>query len=210
MVHLLQVIDALAIHQVFQSGQLTYAYILVAILLLPFAVMFLFVVRISVKVCLERMVCNIKFQRALAVLVGLVVSPVFFVLFEFALIFHGLGLPLPVWFESFGIDSFAFYRLQSFTETFLNATPQSVIQSKLYLMGNDPNGIHVYINTRLFLFSMTGSLLSVLKSAAVLATEPHHYRHSLKEYCHKLLRFESITVHSGFASASSASTTQGP
>ena len=205
-----QVTDARTTHQVFQSGQLTYAYILVAILLLPFAVMFLFVVRISIKICLERMACNTKLQRALTVLVGLMVSPFFFVLFEFALIFHGLGLPLPVWFESFGIVSFAFYRLQSCAETFLNAAPQSVIQSKLYLMGNDPNGIQVYINTRLFLFSMAGSLLSVLKSAAVLVVEPHHYHYSFKVYCRKLVRFDSIIVHSGCASASSASTTQGP
>ena len=203
-----QVTDALTIHQVFQSGQLTYAYILLAILLLPFAFMFLFVVRASVKVCLGRMVCDTTLQKTLAVFMGLMASPFVFVLFEAALIFHGFGLPLPLWFESFGVDMFAFYRLQSLAETFLNAAPQSIIQSKLYLMGNDPNGVHVYIDTRLFLFSMTGSLFSVLKSAVVLAIEPRYYNYTFKEYCLKLVRFESFKVHSGFTAASSASTTQ--
>lgn len=155
------------------------------------------------------MVCNTKLQRALAVLVGLVVSPFFVVLFEFALIFHGLGLPLPWWYESFGINSFAFSRLQSLAESFLDAAPQSVIQSRLYLMGSDPNGIHVYVDTWLIPFSMAGPLLSVLKTAAVLAIEPHHYSYTFKEYCQKLMRFESVDLHSGVMSASSASTTQG-
>ena len=75
-------------------------------------------------------------------------------------------------------------------------------------MGNDPNGVHVYIDTTLFLFSMTGSLFSVLKSAAVLAFEPHYYSYTFKEYCVKLMRFESFQVHGGFTPASSTSNTQ--
>ena len=203
-----QVTDAVTIHQVFQSGQLVYAYVLMAILLLPFVFMFLLVVRMSVMVCSDRMVSKTWLQRVLAYLIGLLLSPMLFVLCELALIFHGLGLPLPLWYVSLSVDLFAFYRLQSLAETILNAAPQSVIQSKLYLLGNDPNGVHVYIDTRLFLFSMTGSLLSVLKSAAVLAIEPHSYSYTFKDYCLKLVRFESFKVHSGFTAASSASPTQ--
>lgn len=135
-------------------------------------------------------------------------SPFLFFMFEFALLAHVFVLPLPAWSESFGVDPFAFYHLQSLAETFLNTAPQSINQSKLYLMGNDPKGVHVYIDTTLFLFSMTGSLFSVLKSAAVLATEPHYYSYTFKGYCLKLVRFESFQVHSGFTAASSASNTQ--
>lgn len=42
------------------------------------------------------------------------------------------------------------------------------------------NGVRVHIGTRLFLFSrrMIGSLFSMLKSAAVLAIEPHYYNYT--------------------------------
>lgn len=49
-----QVTDGITIHQVFSSGQMKYAYLLLAILLLPFACIFLLVARVSVKHCLSR------------------------------------------------------------------------------------------------------------------------------------------------------------
>lgn len=51
-----QVTDAVTIHQVFQSGQLRFAWILLAILVLPSAVMFLLVVRTLLKAYHERFV----------------------------------------------------------------------------------------------------------------------------------------------------------
>lgn len=65
--------------------------------------------------------------------------------------------------------------MQSVAEAFLSALPQSVVQSKLYLMGNDPNGIHVYIDTSLFLVSTVASLFSVLNAVALIAIEHHQY-----------------------------------
>ena len=62
------------------------------------------------------------------------------------LILHGVGVSLPVWWGSLGVDWGTYCRMQSVAEAFLNALPQSVVQTKLYL-GNDPNGVHVYIDT---------------------------------------------------------------
>ena len=193
-----QVTDAVTIHQVFQSGQLHYAYILLAILLVPFAFMFLLVVRVSIKICKERIRCIPMFRRAAAFVIGVVLSPVFFFLFEFAMIFHGIGVPLPAWFQALGVDLHAAYRMQSLAETYLNALPQSIVQSKLYLVGNDPNGVHVYIDTTLFLFSITGSLLSVLKSTAVVMVEVIQYKCTVIAYCIKLMKFEAFEGYRGF------------
>ena len=73
-------------------------------------------------------------------------------------------------------------------------------------MGNDPNGVHVYINTNLFLVSMIASLFSILKTVALVAIELHQYGCSLmgyttqyylfwvtlRGYCMKLVKFESF------------------
>ena len=106
-----QVTDAVTIHQVFQSGQLKYACVLLAILVLPFAVMFLLIVRASVKALFGRFVCVTKWQRFLVFVVGLMLSPFHFFLFEIALVAHGFGVPLPLSFESLSVDSFAFLPL---------------------------------------------------------------------------------------------------
>ena len=75
------------------------------------------------------------------------------------MILQGVGVPLPACLKLFNVDLYTCYRLQSFAESFLSALPQSVLQSKLYMMGNDPRGVHVYINTTLFLYSIVGVLL---------------------------------------------------
>ena len=174
-----QVTDAITIHQVFSSGQLRYAYILLSILLIPFAVMFILVARVSIKVCQGKVGCRTLIRKAIAPLIGLCIAPILFVAIEFALVFHSLGVPLPGWWGSLDIDLVTFYRMQSIAEAFFSALPQSIIQSKLYLMGNDPNGVHVYINTNLFLVSMIGSLFSILKTIALVASELHQYGCSL-------------------------------
>ena len=90
------------------------------------------------------------------------------------------------------------YHLKSFAESFLNALPQAIIQSKLYVMGNDPRGVHVYINTTLFLYSVVGSLSSVLKSIALFIVELHEYNCTVVTYSSKLLKFESFDEYHSF------------
>lgn len=201
-----QVTDAITIHQVFSSGQLRYAYILLSILSIPFAVMFILVARVSIKVCQAKVGSRTLIRQAAAPLIGLWIAPIVFVAIELALVFHGLGVPLPAWWGSLDIDLVTFYRVQSIAEAFLSALPQSIVQSKLYLMGNDPNGVHVYINTNLFLVSVIGSLFSIFKTVALVAVELHQYGCSLigyptqyylfwatlRGYCMKLVKLESF------------------
>ena len=202
-----QVTDAITIHQVFSSSRLDYACGLLAVLLLPFAIMFVLSATFSVKKCQEKVGGGTLMRRGAVFFLGLLLSPILFVGIEFLLIFHGIGVPLPSWWGALGIDLSTFYRMQSVAEAFSNALPQSIIQTKLYLMGNDPNGTHVYINTNLFLVSIIGSLFSILKTVAFMTVELHEYGYTLlgyssklrlffgtwKGYCLKLLKFERFT-----------------
>ena len=187
-----QVTDALTIHQVFSSRQAMYAYILLAILLLPFAVMFTLIVRVSIKRC--------QFKTGsvvVAALIGLLLSPILFIGLELALLLHGIGVPLPAWWSLLGVDLPSFYRTQSIAESFLNALPQSVVQSKLYLKGNDPNGVGLYIDTTLFVVSMIGSLFSVLKTVLLIMVEWPQSSCSFFAYCVKLIKFEAFEEYNG-------------
>lgn len=196
-----QITDGITIHQVSASRQMFYAYALLVILLLPFAFMLLLVARVSMISFQDRIGCQ-TWRRAVAIVVGLMLSPVLLIVFELAMILHGLGIPLPMWVRSFGVDMFSFYRVQSLAEALLNALPQSIVQSKLYLMGNDPNGVHVYIDTTLFLFSMTGSLSSILKSVPLVMLEHRHFKCSVKAYFTKSMRLESLAGHERLAEIS--------
>ena len=201
-----QVTDAITIHQVFSSNRVDYARGLLAILLLPFLIMFLLVARVSIKRCQENIGCGTPMRWAAALFTGLLLAPIVSVALEFLIIFHGIGVPLPWWWGSLGIDLATFYRTQSVVEAFVNALPQSIVQTKLYLMGNDPNGTRIYIDTRLFMLSAIGSLFSVLTTVVFIAVELHQYGHSLSGYttrphlfldtftgyCLKLLKFESF------------------
>ena len=187
-----QVTDAITIHQVVASKQLVYAYILLAILLVPFAFMFILVLGVSIKRCQEKIGCGTWMHRAAAPLIGLVLAPVLFIALELVLIVHGIGVPLPAWWGSLGIDTGTYYRAQSVAEAFLSALPQSVVQTKLYLMGNDPNGVHVYIDTSLFLVSIIASLSALLKTVALIAIELNQYGCNLLGYGSALIKFESF------------------
>ena len=123
-------------------------------------------------------------RQAVALLVGMhmLLAPILFFAIEVVLLFHGVGVPLPAWWFSLEIDLVTSYHMESVAEAFLNALPQSIIQSKLYLMGNDPNGIHVYIDTSLFLFAMVGSLFSVFKTVVLIVIELHRYDCNLLVY----------------------------
>ena len=203
-----QVTDAITIHQVFSSNRVDYARGLLVILLLPLLIMFILIARVSIMRCQENMGDGTQMRQAAALLMGLLLAPIMFVGLEFLLIFHGIGVPLPLWWGSLGIDLVTFYRTQAVLEAFTNALPQSVVQTKLYLMGNDPNGTRIYINTTLFLVSMIGSLFSVLTTVVFVTIELHQYGRSLtmlghltriqlfldafKGYCLRLLKFESF------------------
>lgn len=190
-----QVTDAITIHQVFSSGNSFYAYILLAVLLVPFAVMFVLVVTVSIKRCQEKVGCSTVMCHAAGPLMGLLLAPILFFGLELALVLHGIGIPLPAWYGCLGVDLVTFYRMQSVGEAFLSALPQSIVQSKLYVMGNDPNGIHVYIDTNLYLISMVGSLFSILKTVALIAIELHQYGCSLSGYFFKLIQFQTFSEY---------------
>ena len=192
-----QVTDAITIHQVFDSGQFQYAYLLLGILLIPFVFMFLLVVRVSVAASREWICGKSCIHRCVAILIGLLMSPAIFFLLELALVIHGMSLPLPSWFKFLHANMSTIYRVQSLAETFLNAVPQAIVQTKLYL-GNDPNGIHVYIDTQLYLVSMTGSLSSLLKSVAMLMIEFQQHTLTFGAYCMKLVRLEDFGAYKKF------------
>ena len=82
--------------------------------------------------------------------------------------------------------------MQSVAQAFLSALPQSIVQSKLCLMGNDPNGIHDYIDTNLYLISVVGSLFPVLKTVALIALELHQCGCSIPGYFIKLIKFQTF------------------
>lgn len=128
------VTDAITIHQVYSSGQLRYARGLLAILLIPFAIVVILISRVSIKVCQGKVGSGTLIRRAAAAVIGLLLAPVLFLAIEFALIFHGVGGPLPAFWGSLDIDLETFYHTQSVAEAFFSALPQSFLQSRLYLM----------------------------------------------------------------------------
>ena len=156
--------------------------------------MFILVVISGMRWC-QGVVAEISLVRQVAaLLIGLLLAPLLFIGVELALVLHGISVPLPIWWGYLGVDVVTFYRMQSVAEAFFSALPQAIVQSRLYLMGNDPNGVGVYIDTNLFLVSMVGSLFSILKTVALIAIEIHQYEYSLLGYCLKLVKFQ--TFHS--------------
>ena len=185
-----QVAAAITIHQVFSSGKLSYAYLLLAILLVPFADMFLLVARISIKRCQENFGGGTLMRRAAAPVIGLLLAPILLFGIELVFPWHWCTAPSMVGF--LGLDLVTFYRMESDAEALLNALPQSIVQSKLYLMGNDPNDVLIYVNTNLFLFSMVGSLFSMLKAVALIVIELQQYNCSFIDYCIRLHKFKTF------------------
>lgn len=194
------VTDAITIHQVFSSGQLRYAYLLLGILLLPTVFMLVAAARLAGCTCKAHIFPQTRLGTIGAWLFGILLSPVLLLLLGLAMLFQGIGIPLPAWFDLFSVNMFAFYRLLSCTESFLNALPQAVLQSKLYMMGNDPHGVHVYIDTRLFLSSAVGSLASVLKSFTVVTSELQRHEYGLVAYCVRLFQLRPLKKYQEFHS----------
>ena len=190
-----QVTDAISIHQVFSSKQPHYGFLLLALLLLPFLVMFLIVARAYTKQRLSKVYVGIERHRfksalwqAFAVLAGVAISPVLFLALEANMMLEGMGfhhfskfVPL----EDASMSTL--YRAQSVAESFMSAFPQALLQTKLYTMGNDPKGVHVYISTTLFLYSVVGSLASVLKTVGLMMIEVNQCSCNLFVYLKKLI-----------------------
>ena len=114
----------------FESRQLHYAYLLLGILQLLFVCMFFLVVRLSVKASQDLLRRRTVFHIAIAVLIGWLLSPLLFLLLELALVCHGIDMPLPAWFKSLNMNLSTFYPVQLLAETFLNAVPQAIVQTK--------------------------------------------------------------------------------
>jgi len=190
-----QVTDIITIHQVFGSGHKGYAFTLLAILLLPYVLIFLLVVRVCVKYTQSKVhdarrgggTCRVWVHRCIAAVVGFVLSPFLFLALEALMMLQAFGLSGPTWILPASCDLSSLYRIKSIAESFSNALPQAVIQTKLYIMGNNPNGIHVYINTSLFLASVVGSLISVLKTVALLIIEVRQFGCGIGEFLKKLI-----------------------
>lgn len=190
-----QVTDIITIHQVFGSGHKGYAFTLLAILLLPYVLIFLLVVRVCAKhsqskvhdACGAGGLCRVWAHRCIAAVVGFVLSPLLFLALEALMMLEATGISGPKRMLPASCDLSSLYRTKSIAESFFNALPQAVIQTKLYIMGNNPNGIHVYINTSLFLASVVGSLISVLKTVALLIIEVRQYGCGIGEFLKRLI-----------------------
>lgn len=185
-----QVTDIITIHQVFASEQVHFAYFLLAITLLPVVVMLIPMARLTGQICSEHLFPQTHRGALAARILGVLFSPILLLALELAMLLQGLGVPLPMKFDLLGTDIFTFYRLQSCAESFINAFPQSILQSKLYFMGNDPHGVHVYIDTKLFLSSAVGSLTSVLKSVLMVSTEVQQHGCGFIGYWVKLFQLK--------------------
>lgn len=114
--------------------------------------------------------------KSTAIVAGVLFAPVMFILMEAAMLTHGYGFIIAEPLMPTALDLSTFYRAHAVAEAFLNAFPQAVVQTKLYIVGNDPDGIHVYINTTLFLYSVTGSAISVLKTVVLMIIERYRFQ----------------------------------
>ncbi|KAL3154985.1 hypothetical protein ABBQ38_011511 [Trebouxia sp. C0009 RCD-2024] len=190
-----QVTDAITIHQVFGSGHRGYAFILLAILLLPYFLLFLLIMTACIRYCQSKVsgpgaspgrlrgwLCSIA-----AAVAGVIFSPFIFLACEFGMLLEATGVPAACWVLPASFEFSAMYRVKSIAEAFFNALPQAIIQTKLYIMGNDPNGIHVYIDTTLFIASVFGSLVSVLNTVALMMFEVHQEGHGILVYLKRLV-----------------------
>lgn len=194
-----QVTDAITIHQVFQSGRKEYAFPLLAILVLPFLLVYVLVARMAVKQYHSRVTlstsqgkCRVCLHKTASCLLGLAMSPLFFFSLEIGMITEGFGCALPDSVLLTTIELSTLYRMKSIVESVFNALPQAIIQTKLYIMGNDPGGIRVYIDTTLFLSSVIGSQLSILKTVALVLIELHLFGCNMQVYFSDLLNLRLL------------------
>ncbi len=117
-----------------------------------------------------------------------------FVIMEVGIVVDGLGIPIPAWLSDHSPDCSAYYRLNAAAESVLNALPQSVVQTTLYLRGNTSNGTGQYIDTRLFSYSIVASLLSVLTTVVKGFFEWRFSDKSALVYVMRLLSLQDVRL----------------
>lgn len=125
---------------------------------------------------------------------GLLLTPVMFVIMEVGNVIDGLGIPIPAWLQDHSPDCSAYYWLNAAAESVLNALPQSVVQTTLYLRGNTSNGTGQYIDTWLFSYSIVASLLSVLKTVVKCFFEWRFSDKSALVYVMRLLSLQDVRL----------------
>lgn len=192
-----QATDAITIHQVFRSDAPRYAWLLLGILLLPFVFIWLLTARVSVKQCLcmvghadrDGSRSRLLVRQAGAIFAGMLISPFLFLGLQVNMMLEGLGMSIARCLPFTGLNMSALYRAQSTAEVFFSALPQACIQTKLYIMGNNPDGVRVYIDTNLYVYSVVGSLVSVLKTVALIIYEVHGCDGGFRGYLWVLLDF---------------------
>lgn len=193
-----QVTDVVTIKQVFDSDHQGYAFSLLSILLLPYLLIGMLVARLCIKYCLSRASSNSQsgvhnlLCYCAAVVIGVAFFPLVFLALEVGMLLHAVGIPLARWVLPNVYALSTLYRAKSITEAFCNALPQAIIQTKLYIMGNDPNGVHVYIDTSLYVVSVVASLVSVLKTVAFLMVETHQSNVGILGYFQRIVDLVSI------------------
>ncbi len=190
--------DGVTMHQVFKSGHLRYAYMLLAVFVLPFLLVWVCVAVLAIRLFWSKgcgsghSMCRNCLCAAAAGFAGIMLSPLIYVALVVALLLEGVGLSVPHWCLPAPLSVSTAYRSKSVGESALNALPQAILQSKLYIMGNDPNGVRVYIDTILCLFSVVGSLSSVLSTVALVMIEVHESQCGVFTYIKNLLELVSF------------------
>lgn len=189
-----QISDLQVIIQVLHSSQQRYGYVLLSLLVLPYAFLILvlacFCAFWGCDSCSEP-TCIWKFAYTLY---GLLLTPVMFVIMEVGNVIDGLGIPIPAWLQDHSPDCSAYYWLNAAAESVLNALPQSVVQTTLYLRGNTSNGTGQYIDTWLFSYSIVASLLSVLKTVVNCFFEWRFSDKSALVYVMRLLSLQDVRL----------------
>ena len=187
-----QVSDIVVVCQVLALGHSKYGYIMLGLLLLQYLVIFIVVACASIKGQIASSAGRAWPRKVMGCFMGWVRAPVVFCALEVGWLLDNLTLPVPGWLQRSTPDFASFYRLRSSVESLFNAVPQSVVQSYLYLLGNSAQGTGQYIDTWLFLYSVSGSLISIIKTVLTTLVEVRSSTHSFREYLGRLLALEPI------------------
>lgn len=185
-----QITDIAVIYEVLSAGHELYGFILMEILLGQYPVTMVVVMCVSVKAVFEAKWKNSGHwtSQVLGGLVGFVTFPLNFFVLECGMWLHGLHIALPAKITDRLLlpELATYYRLRLNVESLFNALPQSIMQSRLYLWGNTSMGVDQYVSTKIFMFSVLGSLASDFKAIVNSNTEMHRSGTKLVPYTAKV------------------------
>ena len=187
-----QVSDFQVVHQVLNSQQRLYGYVLLSLLVLPYALLIIVLACVCIHWGYDSCLRPSWPLKIAYTLYGLLLTPVMFIAMEVGIVLHGLGIPISESLRSQFPDMSAYYRLNAAAESLFNALPQAILQTKLYLMGNTSKGTGQYIDTWLFLYSVIASLLSVLKTAVKCFSEGSSSNCAAFVYLMKLVTLQPL------------------